>query len=274
MAAAHPPPLFDLDAVGFARDGRAILADVTWRVAPGDRWAVLGPNGCGKSTLLRLALGRLWPTAGTIRRLGRELVDLPAFWQRVGWIGDAVAGQIPGEERAGDTVLSGATGQFGLRLRPGLEPGAAERTRAATELARVGLSHLATRPFGVLSQGERQRVLVARALAADPLCLVLDEPCAGMDPGARERFLDWLAGWLADQRADGQLPAVILVTHHAEEILPAFRQSLLLRAGRVIASGPTPAVLTQHAFEALYDTRLRRLDRVEGRLWPIWPGPG
>jgi iron complex transport system ATP-binding protein len=274
MAAAHPPPLFDLDAVGFARDGRAILADVTWLVDQGDRWAVLGPNGCGKSTLLRLALGRLWPTAGTIRRLGRELVDLPAFWKRVGWIGDAVAAQIPGEEPAGDTVLSGAIGQFGLRLLPGLEPNAAERTRAATELARVGLSHLATRPFGVLSQGERQRVLVARALAADPLCLVLDEPCAGMDPGARERFLDWLAGWLADERADGQLPAVILVTHHAEEILPAFRQSLLLRAGRVIASGPTPAVLTQDAFEALYDTRLCRLERVEGRLWPIWPGPG
>jgi len=124
-------PLFELDSVGLVRDGRELLADVTWRVDHGDRWAVLGANGCGKTTLLRLALGRLWPTAGTIRRLGRELLDLPAFWKRVGWIADSVATQIPADEPAADTVLSGTVGQFGLRLLPGLEPSAADRARAA-----------------------------------------------------------------------------------------------------------------------------------------------
>jgi iron complex transport system ATP-binding protein len=268
------PPLFDLDDVGLARDGRAILDGVTWRVEQGDRWAVLGPNGCGKSTLLRLALGRVWPTSGVVCRLGRTLGNLPAFWQRVGWIADTVAGQIPPEEPAADTVLSGTVGQFGLRLLPGLEPTATDCDRAAVELARTGLGHLAKRPFGVLSQGERQRVLVARAIAADPLCLVLDEPCAGMDPGARERFLGWLAGWIGDRPADRPPPAILLVTHHAEEILPAFGHTLLLRDGRVIARGPTATVVTRAAFEALYDTRLERLDSVGGRLWPIWPGCG
>jgi len=267
-------PLFDLDAVGLVRDGRAILDGVTWRVEQGDRWAILGPNGCGKSTLLRLALGRVWPTSGGVRRLGRTLVDLPAFWKRVGWIADTVAGQIPADEPAADTVLSGTVGQFGLRLLPGLEPTAADRDRAGVELARTGLAHLASRPFGVLSQGERQRVLVARAIAADPLCLVLDEPCAGMDPGARERFLGWLAGWLVERPADRPAPAILMVTHHAEEILPAFDHALLLRGGRVVARGATNAVVTREAFEALYDTRLERLDTVGGRRWPIWPGCG
>jgi len=274
MPEPRAAPLFELDSVGLVRDGRDILADVTWRVDQGDRWAVLGPNGCGKSTLLHLALGLLWPTAGTIRRLGRELVDLPAFWKRVGWIADAVATQIPAAEPAADTVLSGTVGQFGLRLLPGLEPTAAGRDRAAAELARVGLAHVAGRPFGVLSQGERQRVLVARAIAADPVCLGLDEPCAGMDPGARERFLVWLTGWLDDRRALAPPPAILLVTHHAEEILPAFEQSLLLRAGRVVARGATARVVTREAFETLYDTRLERLEQVGGRLWPIWPGRG
>ena len=267
-------PLFELDSVGLVRDGRELLADVTWRVDHGDRWAVLGANGCGKTTLLRLALGRLWPTAGTIRRLGRELLDLPAFWKRVGWIADSVATQIPADEPAADTVLSGTVGQFGLRLLPGLEPSAADRARAAAELDRVGLARAAKRPFGVLSQGERQRVLVARAIAADPVCLVLDEPCAGMDPGARERFLAWLAGWLDERRALEPPPAILLVTHHAEEILPAFDRSLLLREGRVVARGATASVVTREAFEMLYDTRLERLERVGGRLWPIWPGRG
>lgn len=263
------PFLFDLDAVGFERSGRAILADVTWQVTAGDRWAVLGPNGCGKSTLLKLAMGRLWPTSGVIRRQGEELCDLPALWRRLGWIADTVARQIPEREPARDTVASGVFAQTGLKLFPGFEPTPADRDRAAAELDRLGCAALADRPFGVLSQGERQKVLVARALVATPLCLVLDEPCAGMDPGAREQFLGWLAVHL---RAGG--PAVILVTHHVEEILPVFDQTLILRDGRVLARGPTADVLTREAFETLYGTRLERLERCGGRHWPIWAGAG
>jgi iron complex transport system ATP-binding protein len=259
-------PLFDLAGVGLERDGRSLVSGVDWRVMPGERWALLGPNGSGKTTLLSLAVGRAWPTAGRIERLGREYQDLRALWRRVGIVSETVARDIPADERALDTVTSGCTAQLGLRFFVGLEPSAAERDRAAAELARVGCARLADRPFGVLSQGERQQVMVARALVADPLVLVLDEPCAGMDPGARERFLDWFAGHLGGLRA----PAVILVTHHVEEILPAVGNVLVLRDGRMLASGPTAAVLTQELYEALYDTRLARLERAGGRLWPIW----
>ena len=266
MTAGFPAPLFDLADVGFARDGRPIIDQANWRVMPGERWALLGPNGSGKSTLLRLALGQLWPTSGRIHRLGAEWLDLRAWWRRVGIVADAVARQIPADEPALDTVLSGRLAQLGLKLFVGLEPSPVDRERAAAELARAGCDHLAARPFGVLSQGERQKVMVARALAADPLLLVLDEPCDGMDPGARERFLDWLGNHLRDSGG----PAVVLVTHHVEEILPAFQATLVLRAGRVLAAGPTAEVLTQDLFETLYDTRLARFERVGGRAWPIW----
>lgn len=139
----------------------------------------------------------------------------------------------------------------------------------AAELDRLGCAALADRPFGVLSQGERQKVLVARALVADPLCLVLDEPCAGMDPGAREQFPGWLATHLC---AGG--PAVILVTHHVEEILPVFDWTLILREGRALSRGATADVLTRDAFEALDGTRLDRLEKCGGRHWPIWAGAG
>lgn len=261
-------PLFDLDGVGFARAGRDILADVDWRVAAGERWAVLGPNGCGKSTLLKLAIGMLWPTSGAIRREGEEYVDLPAFRRRIGWITDTVAGDVPPEESARDTVLSGLFGQLGLRLFHGMSLTGTDREAAEAMLERLGCGTHADRPFGVLSQGERRKVLVARALIAAPICLILDEPCAGMDPGARERFLAWLGDCL--RQAAG--PATILVTHHMEEILPEFGSTLLLREGRVLACGPTPDVLTRETLEPLYGARLDRVERAAGRTWPIWAG--
>ena len=266
--AADDRPLFELDGVGFARSGRDILARVDWRIAPGERWAVLGPNGCGKSTLLKLAIGMLWPTAGTIRRQGEEFIDLPSFWSRIGWITDTIAGQIPAAEPARDTVLSGKFGQLGLKLFPGMSLSAADHAAAIGTLERLGCGPLADRPFGVLSQGERRKVLVARALLADPLCLVLDEPCDGMDPGARERFLAWLGSCL--RQAAG--PATILVTHHMEVILPEVTHTLLRRQGRVLARGRTADVLARETLESLYDATLERLERSGGRVWPIWSG--
>ncbi|MFM8893417.1 MAG: ABC transporter ATP-binding protein, partial [Planctomycetia bacterium] len=255
------PPLLDLAGVTFERDGRSIVDAVDWRVFPGERWALLGPNGSGKSTLLELAIGRQWPTGGRVERLGREYQDLRGLWRRIGLVNDAVAASIPADEPALDTVTSGCTAQLGLRFFVGLEPTEEERRRAAVELDRVGCSHLAGRPFGVLSRGERQKVLVARALVADPLLLVFDEPCVGMDPGARERFLWWLGEHLAAVDA----PAVVLVTHHVEEILPAFGRTLVLRDGAALATGPTADVLTRALFESLYGARLERLERAGGR---------
>lgn len=266
VADTNPPPIFDLQGVGFRRAGRDILSGVDWRIAAGERWAVLGPNGCGKSTLLHLAIGILWPTSGSIRRQGEPFVDLPSFRSRIGWITDAVASQVPADEPARMTVLSGIFGQIGLRLFPGMSVTEDDLEKASALLERLDCGLLADRAFGLLSQGERRKVLVARALIARPLCLVFDEPCAGMDPGARERFLAWLGQLL---RQPGGL-AMILVTHHIEEILPEFGSTLVLRQGRVLASGPTSNVLCQETLEALYATRLDRLERAAGRHWPIW----
>jgi len=262
------PPLFDLVDVGFERDGRRIIDGVTWRVMPGERWALLGPNGSGKSTLLKLAIGQLWPSAGRIERLGREYQDLRDLWRRIGLVADATAREIPADEPALDTVVSGTLAQLGLKFFVGMEPTAADRARGLEELCRVGCADLADRPFGVLSQGERQKVMVARALVADPLLLVFDEPCDGMDPGARERFL----GWLGEHLGAGKGPAVVMVTHHVEEILPAFEHTLVIKSGGVLASGQTSDVLVQPVFEDLYDTRLARLERAGGRVWPMWGG--
>ena len=182
-------PLFDLADVGFEREGRRIIDGVNWRVLPGERWALLGPNGSGKSTLLKLAIGQLWPSAGRIERLGKEYQDLRDLWRRIGLVADSIAREIPADEPALDTVVSGTLAQLGLKFFVGMEPTEADRARGAAELARVGCADLADRPFGVLSQGERQTVMVARALVADPLLLVFDEPCDGMDPGKLARCL-------------------------------------------------------------------------------------
>lgn len=262
-------PLFDLVDVGFERDGRRIIDGVTWSVLPGERWAVLGPNGSGKSTLLKLAIGQLWPSTGRIERLGREYQDLRDLWRRIGLVAEGIAREIPADEPVLDTVVSGTLAQLGLKFFVGMEPTEADRARGEAELERVGCADLADRPFGVLSQGERQKVMVARALVADPLLLVFDEPCDGMDPGARERFL----GWLGEHLRGGAGPAVLMVTHHVEEILPAFERTIVLKAGRVLAAGTTGEVLTQPVFETLYDTRLARLERAGGRAWPIWGDP-
>lgn len=264
------PPLFDLADVGFERDGRRIIDGVNWRVFPGERWALLGPNGSGKSTLLKLAIGQLWASTGSIERLGKEYQDLRDLWRRIGLVAEGVAREIPADEPALDTVVSGVLAQLGLKFFVGMEPTAADRERGRAELSRVGCADLADRPFGVLSQGERQKVMVARALVADPLLLVFDEPCDGMDPGARERFLAWLGDHL---RAVGA-PAVVLVTHHVEEILPAFDHTIVIKSGRVLAAGTTAEVLSQPVFESLYDTRIERLERAGGRVWPIWGDAG
>jgi iron complex transport system ATP-binding protein len=162
--------------------------------------------------------------------------------------------------------VSGHFAQIGLKHLPSFGPNESDFDDAAAELARMGCKTLAEKPFGVLSQGERQQVLIARARMAKPLLLVLDEPCAGMDPGVRERFL----GWLDDRLTDADGPTTILVTHHIEEIMPAFQNTLVLSNGRIHSSGCPHDVLTRDTIEAVYATCVARLESSGGRLWPIW----
>jgi iron complex transport system ATP-binding protein len=260
--------LIACERVGYRQQGVDILADIDWRIDRGRHWAVLGPNGSGKTTLLRIACGYLWPTCGLVLRLGRELIDLGELRRSIGWISSAMIAEIPPDDTGLETVVSGRFAQLGLKRIPIGGPSEADFRDAEAELARLGCESLAEKPFGILSQGERQQVLIARARMAGPLLLVLDEPCAGMDPGVRERFLHWLNERLIDTAYS--CPTTILVTHHIEEIVPAIQNTLILSGGHVHAAGATREIVTREAIESVYHTRLARIERSGGRLWPIW----
>lgn len=255
------------ECVGYRQQGADILAEINWQLDSGQHWSVLGPNGSGKTTLLRIACGYLWATSGRVLRLGEELLDLGELRRSIGWISTGMIAEIPASDTGLETVVSGRFAQFGLKRLPGIEePSSVDFADAHQELARLNCESLAEKRFGILSQGERQQVLIARARMAKPLLLVLDEPCAGMDPGVRERFL----AWLNEALRHPETPTVVLVTHHIEEIVPGFANTLVLSQGRIHSSGPTDQVVTRETIESVYGTRLSRLEIVGGRRWPLW----
>jgi len=237
--------VLDLRGVTIRRGGTTILDSVSWTVADGQRWVVLGPNGAGKTTLLQIASGRMHPTSGTATVLGCRLgaVDVFDLRPRVGVASAALADRIPPTERVLDVVLTAAYGTTG-RWREAYE--ALDHERAHALLDVFGVGELADRTFGTLSEGERKRAQIARALMTDPELLLLDEPAAGLDLGGREELLQALTELAGDLRS----PVMVLVTHHVEEIPVGFTHALLLRAGRVNAAGPLADVLTpQHLSE-------------------------
>ena len=259
--AQTPPPMkpvLDVTGLRVERGRTPILHRVDWRVARGEHWVILGANGSGKTSLLKALTGFLSPTAGEFSVLGRRYgaADWRELRLHLGVVTSAFTASIPLSEVTRDTVISGRYAQLDL-WHAGTR---ADRATALRLLRSVGLAHLADRTWACLSQGERQRVLIARALMARPQLLILDEPCAGLDPVAREKFLRFLEK-LARRRAG---PALVLVTHHVEEITPAFTHALMLRAGRVVAAGPRAAVLTSANLSATFNARLR-LGRTAGR---------
>ncbi|WFE24282.1 ABC transporter ATP-binding protein [Solwaraspora sp. WMMD937] len=231
--------VIELDSVGVTRSGTALLQDITLRVQPDQRWVVLGPNGAGKTTLLSLAAGRLHPTTGTVRVLDEQLgrTDLAELRTRIGLTTAALAERIPGTERVLDVVLTAAWSVVG-RWRERYDE--LDVGRAQELLGQFGVAGLAQREYGTLSEGERKRVQIARALMTDPELLLLDEPAAGLDLGAREE----LVGRLGVLAQDPDSPALMLVTHHVEEIPPGFTHALLLRGGTVVAAGELAATIT------------------------------
>jgi len=251
-------PILDVTGLCIARGRTTILRDVAWRVRPGEHWVILGANGSGKTSLLKALTGYLPPTAGEIAVLGRQYgaSDWRELRLHLGVVTSAFAAAIPPAECARDTVISGKFAQLDLWARVTR----ADRAAAARLLRLVGASRLAAREWAYLSQGERQRVLIARALMPRPRLLILDEPCAGLDPVAREKFLVFVDR-LARRRG---APALVFVTHHVEEITPAFTHALLLRAGRAVASGPRATVLTSARLAATFGAPLR-LARTNGR---------
>lgn len=257
-------PALELRDVSFTADGKAILRSIHWTVYPREHWAILGPNGSGKTTLLRLACGYLWPNAGgTVLRRGMELVHLPELRKSIGWVTATLASEMPAQERALNTVLSGRFAQIGYLGGVWGQASRRDYARARRYLKELGCDHLSNREFGTLSQGEQQKILIARARMTRPYLIILDEPCAGMDPGAREKFLDSLAK-LGRQK---KLPALIYVTHHVEEILPLFKRTLVLRNGEILHAGPTREVLKPGVLKDLYGVALTIVKR-KGRYWP------
>jgi iron complex transport system ATP-binding protein len=228
-----------MSSVGVRRGTTHLLTGVDWQVELDERWVVLGANGAGKTTLLRLAAAELHPTTGAVHVLGERLgrVDVFELRTRIGFCSAALLSRVPGNERVGDLVVSAGYAVLG-RWREAYE--ATDTARAAELMKALGVAHLADREFGTLSEGERKRTLIARALMTDPELLLLDEPAAGLDLGGRED----LVARLSELALDPDAPTTILVTHHVEEIPPGFSHLLLLGDGAVVAHGLLPDVLT------------------------------
>ena len=233
------PVALIMSGVAVVRDGTTMLADVDWTVREGERWVVLGPNGAGKTTLLQIASASLFPSRGTVELLGERFgaTDLGELRTRVGLSSSALADRVPGHEKALDVVVTAAYGVVG-RWSERYDDG--DVGRAQDLLARVGLRAFADRRFGTLSEGERKRVLLARALMTDPELLLLDEPAAALDLGAREALLRLLTRLASD----GDAPPIVMVTHHVEEVPVGTTHALLLSRGRSLAAGPVHEVLT------------------------------
>ncbi|QCX27514.1 ABC transporter ATP-binding protein [Nocardioides jishulii] len=239
--------VLEFAGVTVRRGGTTLLDDVTWTVEEDERWVVLGPNGAGKTTLLQVAAAQMHPTEGVAGILDEVLgaVDVFELRTRIGLTSAALADRIPRDELVENVVVSASYGVVG-RWREAYE--SLDHDRASGLLHEVGAAHLAGRTFGTLSEGERKRVQIARALMADPELLLLDEPAAGLDLGGRED----LVSTLSSIALDADSPATVLVSHHVEEIPPGFTHALMLRQGKVVAQGPLHRVVTQEALSETF----------------------
>jgi iron complex transport system ATP-binding protein len=239
--------IIDLRIDRFTRGDTEILRDVRWSVLRGEHWAVLGGNGAGKSSLLSIVAGYEWPSLGEVSVLGETYgrCDMRALKERIGWVSSALFTWLPARQSAREVAATGIHATIGnwQELSEG------DLSRADDALQRIGAQRVRNKPYGVLSQGEKQRVMIARALVTEPELLILDEPCAGLDPGARERLIEDVDAVCA--RPDG--PTLVLVTHHVEEIPRHATHVLMLKDGRTLASGPLQEVLTSRMLRSLYD---------------------
>jgi iron complex transport system ATP-binding protein len=259
-----PVPALRVHGLSVIRDGCALLDDLDWEVRSPDRWVVLGPNGSGKTTLLQVVGARLWPTGGEVEILGHRLgrVDLRTLRPRVALVSGSVIRQLRATQTVREVVASGRFGALETWWHRYDEADWAEADRLLADAGVGGSGGIGDRQFGVISEGERQHVLLARALMSRPELLLLDEPAAGLDMGARERLLASLASLVRDPGT----PPLVLVTHHAEEIPPGMTHAALLRDGRFLAAGPIGDVLESKAVSECFGVEVT-IGHEAGRWW-------
>ena len=252
-----------LRGVSVRRETSLLLRNVDWTAHANERWIVIGPNGAGKTTLLQVASTLLYPTEGTVEVLGERLGDVDVFElrPRIGLTSAALAEKVPSAEKVIDLVL---TASYAILGRWKEEYDSSDVTRAVELLDALGCAHLIRRRFSTLSEGERKRVQIARAMMPDPEMLLLDEPAAGLDLGGREDLLRRLSTLAANPKA----PAMVLVTHHVEEVPDGFTHAMLLRRGAVLTAGPVEDVFTAKNLSRCFGVPLQ-IERHEGR-WRAW----
>ena len=249
----------ELAGVSVVRNGSTLINNIDWEVDESDRWVVIGPNGAGKTTLLQVISAQIHPSSGVAGLLGEVLgtVDVFELRPRIGLTSAALAERIPRGERVHDVVVSASYAVVG-RWRE--EYDELDHERAAELLAQLRIDRLANRTFGTLSEGERKRVQIARALMTDPELLLLDEPAAGLDLAGRESLVATLGELAQDQYA----PASVLVTHHVEEIPKGITHAMLLKAGEIVAAGPLRDTLTADNLTKTFEVELSLVE-ADGR---------
>ncbi|HEU6446851.1 MAG TPA: ATP-binding cassette domain-containing protein [Verrucomicrobiae bacterium] len=257
-------PILETTDLRIVRDRTVILDGVNWRVERGQHWAILGANGSGKTSLLSALTGYLMPTAGKISLLGKIYgkSDWRDLRKQIGIVSSSIRQMMADDEPALETVASGKFAMIDFWGRLSRK----DKTAALKILRQIECGYLAARPWRVLSQGERQRVLIGRALMAKPRVLILDEPCAGLDPAAREHFLQFIQRLGENRNA----PTLVLVTHHVEEIMPAFSHALILKRGKVLATGEKSEALNSKNLSDAFDSQMRLKQigrRYELKVW-------
>jgi len=249
----------ELAGVTIVRGDSRLVDGIDWTIDEADRWVVIGPNGAGKTTLLQVLAAQLHPTSGVAGLLGEVLgaVDVFELRPRIGLTSAALADRLPTSERVSDVVMSASYAVLGRWIE---EYDELDHQRAEALLAELGIAHLADRTFGTLSEGERKRVQIARALMTDPELMLMDEPAAGLDLTGREQLVRSLSSIATAAGA----PAMVLVTHHVEEVPPGFTHALLLKQGRIVAAGPMDEALTAENLSETFDLALT-LKQEDGR---------
>lgn len=255
-------PLVELDDVHVVRAGHALVSHLTWQAYPGEHWVIFGPNGAGKTTLVSLLAGRLFPTSGGVSIVGEDIgnVETQEIHERVGFCSSALLKTIDPGIKVREAIISAAYGTLVKVHYQSYED--VDHSRAAWLMKNFGITHLAERTFSTLSDGERQRVLICRALMADPEILILDEPAAGVDLGAREILM----GSLAELASNPRAPMLIMVTHHVEEIPPGFTHALMMKQGRIVAQGELEEVFTSETLSSTFSMYLR-CGRLDDQRW-------